>query len=239
MFPTFRIVIILYFCLILAVLKNADLTKTSSKKVRLQLEQKLKCDLTERKKEIDGLVMDYVNSQIKEDESDEASDAEEEVSEEETPKRAAKKTAPKKRKAASSDEQSESGDASEDEYKPQKGAKKAKKGRKRGGSSDSGSDDDWKKPKKAPRKAGAGKGKGTGFTRPYTLSPELAGIMGVDSCPRHEVVKKVWSIIKERNLYDPKNKQFAICDSELSKVIGVKRFRTFGMLKYLKPHFIN
>jgi chromatin remodeling complex protein RSC6 len=37
---------------------------------------------------------------------------------------------------------------------------------------------------------------------------------------RHEVVKKVWAIIKERNLYDPKNKQFAICDDELLKVFG-------------------
>lgn len=38
---------------------------------------------------------------------------------------------------------------------------------------------------------------------------------------------------------DPKNKQFAICDDELMKVIGVKRFRTFGMMKYLKSHFVD
>lgn len=38
---------------------------------------------------------------------------------------------------------------------------------------------------------------------------------------------------------DPKNKQFAICDDELFKVIGVKRFRTFGMMKYLKNHFVD
>lgn len=40
-------------------------------------------------------------------------------------------------------------------------------------------------------------------------------------------------------LQDPKNKQFAICDEELMKVIGVKRFRTFGMMKYLKNHFVD
>lgn len=56
---------------------------------------------------------------------------------------------------------------------------------------------------------------------------------------RHEVVKKIWAIIKERNLYDPKNKQYAICDDDLMKVIGVKRFRTFGMMKYLKTHFVD
>lgn len=63
--------------------------------------------------------------------------------------------------------------------------------------------------------------------------------MGADSLPRHEVVKKIWAMIKERNLYDPKNKQYAICDSDLLKVMGVKRFRTFGMLKYLREHFLD
>lgn len=61
--------------------------------------------------------------------------------------------------------------------------------------------------------------------------------MGQESMARHEVVKKVWAIIKEKNLYDQSNKQFAICDDDLYKVMGVKRFRTFGMMKYLKTHF--
>ncbi len=37
---------------------------------------------------------------------------------------------------------------------------------------------------------------------------------------RHEVVKKMWGIIKEKQLYDPKNKQFAICNAELLTVFG-------------------
>lgn len=80
---------------------------------------------------------------------------------------------------------------------------------------------------------------GTGFTRPYQLSPQLSAVVGSDCLPRHEVVKRVWAIINERNLYDPKNKQFAICDSQLQTVIGVKRFRTFAMMKYLKTHFLE
>ncbi|KAF2890737.1 hypothetical protein ILUMI_15436 [Ignelater luminosus] len=52
-------------------------------------------------------------------------------------------------------------------------------------------------------------------------------------------IKKVWSIIEERDLYDPKNKQYAICDDALFKVIGVKPFHTFGIMKYLKDHFIS
>lgn len=110
---------------------------------------------------------------------------------------------PKKRKDSSD----------ESDYKPTKSAKK------RRGSSDS-SGEDWKATEKKKNK---GKQKYTGFTRPYKLSPDLAALMGAKELPRHEVVKKVWAIIKEKNLYDPKNKQYAICDGPLEKVIGVKR----------------
>lgn len=109
----------------------------------------------------------------------------------------------KKRKADSSEES---------DYKPTKSAKK-----RRGSSSGS---EDWTEKKK--KKSGT-KAKYTGFTRPYKLSPDLASLMGAKELPRHEVVKKVWAIIKEKNLYDPKNKQYAICDGPLEKVIGVKR----------------
>lgn len=114
---------------------------------------------------------------------------------------------PKKRKADSSEES---------DYKP---AAKTTGRKKRGGSSDD-SDEDWSKSKSKPT---GKKAKYTGFTRPYKLSPDLASLMGAKELPRHEVVKKVWAIIKEKNLYDPKNKQYAICDKELEKVIGVKR----------------
>jgi upstream activation factor subunit UAF30 len=81
--------------------------------------------------------------------------------------------------------------------------------------------------------------KGSAFTKKCKLSPELAAIMGKNEMPRQEVVKRMWAIIKERNLYDPDNKQFAICDAELKKVFGVDRFRTFGMMKYLKDHIFS
>jgi len=74
--------------------------------------------------------------------------------------------------------------------------KPGKKGKKKG--------KDWGKNKKAPgstAKKGGGKGKGGGYTRAITLSPELAAIVGAEQMARHEVVKKVWGIIKERNLY--------------------------------------
>lgn len=92
----------------------------------------------------------------------------------------------------------------EEDYKPEKPAKKKKK--KSNDSDDSGSDD-WKETKKK-KKSGQ---KYTGFTRPYKLSPELSSLMGKEEMPRHEVVKKVWSIIKEKNLYDPKWVRMEFC----------------------------
>lgn len=144
---------------------------------------------------------------------------------------ASRKTLPKKKRKSlnASDSGTESGGGSDSDYEvPKKKATISKKKKKSSTGSSGGASKD-----------SVGGRKSTGFTRSYKLSSELSALMGCDSLPRHEVVKKVWAIIKERNLYDPKNKQFAICDDELMKVMKVKRFRTFGMLKHLKPHFLN
>ncbi|EZA52576.1 Upstream activation factor subunit spp27, partial [Ooceraea biroi] len=255
-----------------SILKDADLTTMSAKKVRQQIEEKLDVDLTERKKEVDDLVMECLQekqdggkkkkkaaseeSEDGEEEEEEGSEEEEEEEEKKPAKRnPTKKSSSNKRKKGSSDDEESASDddASDEEYSPKKPkatpkkSKPGKKGKKKG--SDSDSDEDWGKNKKAPGSAakkgggggggGGGKGKGGGYTRAITLSPELAAIVGAEQMARHEVVRKVWSIVKERNLYDPKNKQFAICDEELMKVFGVKRFRTFGMMKYLKNHFVD
>ena len=79
-------------------------------------------------------------------------------------------------------------------------------------------------------------GKATGFTKDLKLSDELAAVVGTSKAPRHEVVKQLWAYIKENNLQDPTNKQFAVCDDKLMKVIGEKKFKCFGMAKYLKDH---
>jgi len=158
-------------------------------------------------------------------EIDEKVTSEEEVSEEEV------EVAPKGRKAKAKD------DSDEEEYSPKKpAAKKAAKGKKRKGGNES--DEDWGKKKKKPKAAG-GPRKQTAFTKSFKLSEELSELMGAEVMPRHEVVKKMWAYIKENSLQDPAQKQFAICDAPLLKVIGVERFKTFGMMKYLKTHFIS
>ena len=81
-----------------------------------------------------------------------------------------------------------------------------------------------------------GKQVNTGYTKPVKISEDLEAIIGVKEAPRHEVIKLMWAYIKENKLQDPKNKQFAICDDKLEKVIGEKKFKCFGMAKYLKEH---
>lgn len=65
----------------------------------------------------------------------------------------------------------------------------------------------------------------------------------------------MWAYIKDNKLQDPKNKQFVKCDEKLSKVsktfflhfikclklkflqvIPTKKFKGFGMTKFLKEH---
>jgi len=182
--------------LISEILDAADLTSITAKKVRQELETKLDTDLTDKKKEIDNLVLEILNEK-QNGSAAKKEDASDESEEEEAPKK-------KRAKKASSEEESDE--------EPAKKKKPAAKG---------------------------GKKQGTGYTKLCKLSPELARVMGEESMARHEVVKKMWALIKEKNLADPKNRQFAICNDELLPVFGIKRFRTFGMMKYLKNHFLD
>lgn len=255
------------------ILKDADLDNTSAKKVRLELQEKLDCDLTDRKKEVDQLVMEVIDEQTQEDDEEEEEEEEESDSEEESQKKKKKPVSRKKAASESGSEYSPEGSDDEDElpsdgggsdYEPDEpvgrvgrgkagkkksrrdsddessgeewgGRKKAsKKGRKRRDSTDD-DDSDYEKPK--PKRANkSGAGKGNGYTAPVKLTSELADIVGGDEMPRHEVVKRMWQYIKDNKLQDPKNKQFIKCDEKLSKVIPTKKFRGFGMAKYLKDH---
>jgi len=261
------------------ILKDADLDNTSAKKVRMQLQEKLDCDLTERKKEVDELVMEVIDEQTQDDEEEEQE--EESESEEDSPPKKKKAVAKRKTKKAESESGSDySAEASDDDdddeeaapsdgggsdYEPDEpvrigrgkpikskakgrrnsddessgeewsGARKkgGVKGRKKRAGDSSDDDSDYEKPKKK-RKAGGGGG--GGYTAPVKLSENLADIVGGDEMPRHEVVKRMWAYIKDNKLQDPKNKQFIKCDEKLSKVIPTKKFRGFGMVKYLKDH---
>ncbi|CAC5425849.1 UAF30 [Mytilus coruscus] len=225
------------------ILKDADLDSLSAKKVRLQLQEQYDTDLSNKKKEIDQLVMELIEeSQDSPENEDEASSEEEEL-EDEPPKKKPKPTKkvtitkpkpqPKKtpeKVVAATTNMSDSSDGDEDdEAMAQKLQEELNSGGRRTRSRNT-----KKKERKTPVKR---EKKGTStYSRPCLLSQELADVMGADKLARNEVVKKMWQIIKERNLQDPSNRQFMICDEQLLPIFGKKKVKTFGMMKYLKNH---
>ncbi|CAG4973382.1 unnamed protein product [Colias eurytheme] len=245
---------------IIKILQTPKLKKISTKKVIQKLEKVFGTDLTEKKKILYKLIMNHVNGEESEESESEGSEESEED------KKPAKR---KKRKYSYDETSSDSdedtmiyikrrvstelvsmAELDEPMRPPKRYAPELDSSDEEDGSADSESEEEKKKPaaKKGKKKKGSdvkkkaaagGRGKGGGYTRACKLSPALAELMGQEQMPRHEVVKRVWAIVKEKNLYDPNNKQFAICDDALFKVIGTKRFRTFGMMKYLKAHFLD
>lgn len=90
-----------------------------------------------------------------------------------------------------------------------------------------------KKVKAAGKPAGGARG---GITAPVTPSPELAEIVGKESLPRSEVVKKVWAYIKRHDLQDGKDRRQINADDKLEKIFGKKQASMFEMNKHLAAH---
>lgn len=98
------------------------------------------------------------------------------------------------------------------------------------------------KKKAAPRKKVAAKKK-TGAKRKsglaqttYTLSNELASIVGEKKATRPQVVKKLWVYIKAKKLQDAKNRRMINPDSKLSEVIGKKPVDMLKLAGLLSKH---
>ncbi len=66
------------------------------------------------------------------------------------------------------------------------------------------------------------------------ISKELAGVVGSDSMPRGEVLKKLWDYIRTHDLQDPANKRLIRPDATLAKVFGgdepVDMFKLAGII---------
>ncbi|MBM3197956.1 MAG: DNA topoisomerase I, partial [Chlamydiae bacterium] len=77
------------------------------------------------------------------------------------------------------------------------------------------------KEKKTPTKKTPTKKK-TRVASTYTLSPELAAIVGEKTLPRAEVLKKIWDYIKAHDCQDPSNKRLIRPDALLEKLFGSK-----------------
>ncbi|XP_030499155.2 upstream activation factor subunit spp27 [Cannabis sativa] len=77
---------------------------------------------------------------------------------------------------------------------------------------------------------------GGGFSKICALSPQLQKFMGVSEMARTEVVKQMWTYIRERNLQDPNDRRNIICDEPLTDLFGVNSINMFQMNKALSKH---
>ena len=232
------------------ILESADLNVMTAKLVRNELKAKLNAeDLDSRKKQINSIITDVINelnqkqSKVKVEDKDIKSEPFVNNKSEATPKNHKQKE-PKQSDDSSSDDLSDANEDNEDNdeqlarklqneeldskrrttrNKSTKSVKKTKPKRNRSNSNDN----ETEKPKKKRK---------SGYMKPCVLSPDLADFLGEPEMARHEVVKRIWSYVKDNNLLDPKNKQFAICDNQLNKIFGRKRVRMFGMMKFLAKH---
>ena len=69
------------------------------------------------------------------------------------------------------------------------------------------------------------------------LSYEMSEFLGMDECPRGQVVKKLWEYIKANKLQDPKNGQRIILDDKMKVLFPGKMTVTmFSMNKLISKH---
>nr|XP_043618211.1 upstream activation factor subunit spp27-like [Erigeron canadensis] len=80
------------------------------------------------------------------------------------------------------------------------------------------------------------KKRGGGFTKLCSLSPQLQKLIGVPELARTEVVKQLWSYIKEHDLQDPANRKNIRCDGPLHELFQVDSIDMFQMNKALAKH---
>lgn len=53
------------------------------------------------------------------------------------------------------------------------------------------------------------------FNQEKSLSGELQAVLGVEKCSRPQVVKQLWTYIKDNNLQNPQDKRQILCDDKL------------------------
>eukprot|EP01035_Chromulina_nebulosa_P038196 gene38196-51592_t len=89
-------------------------------------------------------------------------------------------------------------------------------------------------------KKGSSKRSGGGFAKLVQLSDELTEFFnGVFEMQRTEVTKEMWVYIKANNLQNPSNKREILCDDKLEKLFKRKKVDMFKMTKLLSGMMKN
>ncbi len=73
-------------------------------------------------------------------------------------------------------------------------------------------------------------------TQTYSLSPELASLVGKKKMTRPQVVKKLWEYIKKNKRQDKKNRRLIVPDTKLAAVIGNKPIDMLKLAGVLTKH---
>ncbi|KAJ2767959.1 hypothetical protein IWQ56_003127 [Coemansia nantahalensis] len=79
----------------------------------------------------------------------------------------------------------------------------------------------------------------TGLSKPMKLSAALGEFLGQKFCARTEVVKNLWKYIKERELQDPSDKRYILCDARLRALFDTERLFMYTMNKLLNDHLFK
>ncbi|KAL0377752.1 UNVERIFIED_CONTAM: Upstream activation factor subunit spp27 [Sesamum radiatum] len=188
-------------------LSTSDLNTTTTAIVRRRLEEDFGIDLSDRKGFIREQVDVYMQSQF-----ENADDNEEEINDEGEADEGVGEV-------MEEEEEEEEEEVEEEEEEPTAASNSKSSTKKR------------PRKKKEVKKRGGG-----GFTKLCSLSPELQKFTGVPELARTEVVKQLWSYIRENNLQDPSNRRNIICDDTLRNLFGVDTIDMFQMNKALAKH---
>ncbi|MCY3736973.1 MAG: SWIB/MDM2 domain-containing protein [Gemmatimonadaceae bacterium] len=147
------------------------------------------------------------------------------------PKKAAKKKAARKKAARKAAPKKAAKKKAAKKKASKKKASKKKATRKKGSKKKAAK-------KKAKKKAARTKRKpNPSFMRPLTPDAALAAVVGTKPLPRTEVVKKLWSYIKRKDLQNKQNKRMINADDKLRDLFGGKKqVSMFEMTKLVSQH---
>ncbi|CAK9185432.1 unnamed protein product [Ilex paraguariensis] len=191
-------------------LSTSDLNTTTTAIVRRKLEQDFGIDLSDKKPFIREQVDLYLQSHLENADEDDEGHSNEEYDGESA-----------KIKSEESDGgENESEEEEEEVEKESEEASHGKRTTKRGS----------KKRNKEVKKRGGG------FTKLCGLSPQLQKFTGESELARTEVVKRLWSYIRQNDLQDPNNRRNIICDEKLRELFSVDSINMFQMNKALAKH---
>ncbi|KAE8784861.1 upstream activation factor subunit spp27-like [Hordeum vulgare] len=195
------------------VLRDSDLTTTTTGALRRRLEEDFGVDLSDKKtfvrEQVDLLLSEFADKAEPED-----APAEEEDPGEVTPEAGeGGEEKGEQQEGEGEEEEEEEEEEDEEEEDEESGAGRKKK-----------------------RRLGDGKKKAGGFTKLCSISPALQEFVGAPECARTEVVKKLWAYIRENNLQDPSNRRKILCDENLKKIFNVNSIDMFQMNKALTKH---